>query len=171
LTVPFAALVALIAALLETTVLSELPIAGATANLVLVTAVSATLILGTQDGMAAAFLGGLLIDLLVPDRPLGAATLSLLVIAGLAILAARFAGPGRRWMAVALTVVLTPPFHAMLAVILSLTENAPLLAQPIGTLAVTILVAAFMNGVLAFPVAAMFAAIERRFGPAEHVDW
>src|SRR4051812_8419628 len=50
LTFPSAALLALIGALLETTVLPEVPIAGATADLVLVVAVTATLILGIEDG-------------------------------------------------------------------------------------------------------------------------
>ena len=165
-TIPFAALVALIAALLETTVMSELPIAGATADLVLVTSVTATLLLGIADGMAAAFLGGLLIDMLIPDRPLGAATVSLLLVLGIAIVAAHLAGPNRRWMAVALTVVLTPLLHLMLALVLVLTQNAQLSLDPTATL-----VAAFVNGVVAFPLAATFGAIERRFGAAERVDW
>ena len=76
LTIPFAALSALIAALLETTVLPEIPIAGATADLVLVVAVVATIMFGVEDGIVAAFVGGLLVDMLIPDRPLGAATLS-----------------------------------------------------------------------------------------------
>jgi len=80
LTIPFAALMALLAALLETTVLPEIPIAGATPDLVLVVAVTATLMLGIEDGLIAAFLGGLLTDMLIPERPLGAATLSLLLV-------------------------------------------------------------------------------------------
>jgi rod shape-determining protein MreD len=166
LTIPFAALVTLIAALLETTVLPELPIAGATADLVLVCAATATLALGIDDGVIAAFLGGLLVDLLVPDRPLGAATLSLLLVLTVAVVVARLSGPSRRWLAVALTVVLTPLLHVVMAVVLVLTENAPLVFDP-----AVVLVAAFMNGVIAIPVASLFAAIARRFGTAERVDW
>ena len=55
--------------------LPEIPIAGATADLVLVVAVTATLVMGIEDGLIAAFVGGLLIDMLVPARPLGAETL------------------------------------------------------------------------------------------------
>jgi rod shape-determining protein MreD len=76
LTIPFAALLSLVAALLETTVLPELPIAGATADLVLVCAVAATIVLGIGDGLAAAFLGGLMLDLHprpTARRPRGAA--------------------------------------------------------------------------------------------------
>jgi rod shape-determining protein MreD len=166
LTLPFAALFTILAALIETTVLPELPIAGATADLVLICAGCAAIVLGIEDGLAAAFLGGLMIDLLVPDRPLGAATLALLLVLGLAMIVARVGGPSRRWLAVAMTVILTPLLHGLMAVILVATEGVPL------ALSVTVvLVAAFMNGLIAIPVATLFAAIEHRFGTAERVDW
>jgi rod shape-determining protein MreD len=169
LTIPFAALLTLVAALLETTVLPELPIAGATADLVLVCAVAATIVLGTADGLAAAFLGGLMLDLLIPDRPLGAATLTLLLVLSLAIVVARLGGPSRRWLAVAMTVVLTPLLHGLMALILVATEGVPL--PQLSTWVTTVLVAAFMNGLLAILVATLLVAIERRFGTTERVDW
>jgi rod shape-determining protein MreD len=166
LTIPFAALFTLVAALLETSVLPELPIAGATADLVLVCATAATIVLGIGDGLAATFLGGLMLDLLIPDRPLGTATLALLLVLSLAMIVARLGGPNRRWLAVAMTVVLTPLLHGVMAVLLVATEGVPL------SFSITIvLVAAFMNGVIAIPVAAIFGAIARRFGTPERVDW
>lgn len=165
-TIPFAALVTLIAALLETTVLPELAIAGATADLVLVCAATATVVLGIEDGLVAAFLGGLLTDMLIADRPLGAATLSLLLVLSVAIIVARLAGPNRRWLAVAVTVILTPIFHILLSLVLVATENVPLAFDP-----TVILVAAFMNGLIAIPIASLFGTIERRFGSMERVDW
>lgn len=165
-TIPFAALVALLAALLETTVLPEIPIAGATPDLVFVVAVTATLMMGIEDGLIAAFAGGLLMDMLIPVRPLGAGTLSLLLVVGIAAAVARVAGPSRRWLAVALTVVLTPILHIVLGLVLVLTEGAPLTFD-----FVAMLIAAFMNGLLAIPIAAMFGALEQRFGVTERVDW
>ena len=165
-TIPFAALFTLVAALLETTVLPELPIAGATADLVLICATAATIILGIEDGLAAAFLGGLMIDLLIPDRPLGTATLTLLLVLSLAMVVARLGGPSRRWLAVAMTVVLTPLLHGLIAVVLVATEGVPLAFS-----FTTVLVAAFMNGLIAIPVATLFMWIEHRFGTAERVDW
>ena len=165
-TIPFAALMALLAALIETTVLPEIPIAGATADLVLVVSVTATLMLGIEDGLVAAFAGGLLTDMLIPDRPLGAGTLSLLLVLGIAAAVARVAGPSRRWLAVALTVVLTPVLHVALSIVLVLTEGAPL-----GFDLTAMLVAAFMNGVLAFVIATVLGAIEQRFGATERADW
>jgi rod shape-determining protein MreD len=166
LTIPFAALVALFAALLEATVLPEIPIAGATADLVLVVAVTATLMLGIEDGLVAAFAGGLLLDMLIPERPLGAATLALLLVVGIAAAVARVAGPSRRWLAVAMVVVLTPVLNLVLSLILVLTEGAPLALD-----FTAMLVGAFMNGVIAFLLTGVFAALQRRFGAAERVDW
>jgi rod shape-determining protein MreD len=166
LTIPFAALIALFAALLETTVLPEIPIAGATPDLVLVVAVTATLLLGIEDGLIAGFLGGLLTDMLIPVRPLGAGTLSLLLVLGVAVAVARVAGPSRRWLTVALVVVSTPILHLALGLILVLAEGAPLAIDP-----AAILIAAFMNGLVAIPIAAMFGALEHRFGSTERVDW
>ncbi len=165
-TIPFAALVALLAALIEATVLPEIPIAGATPDLVLVVAVTATLILGIEDGLISAFLGGLLIDMLIPQRPVGAATLSLLLVVGIAAAVARVAGPNRRWLSVALVVVLTPILHVVLSLVLVLTEGAPLNFD-----FAAILIAAFMNGLIAIPVSWLFVALEQRFGTAERVDW
>jgi len=166
LTIPFAALSALIAALLETTVLPEIPIAGATADLVLVVAIVATLMLGVEDGIVAAFVGGLLVDMLVPDRPLGAATVALLLTTGVAILASRLLGQNKRLAAVMLTILLTGVYHVLLSVVLVLTQNAVFEIQP-----AVVLVAAFMNGIVAFLLATLFGAIEHRFGSVERVGW
>ena len=82
------------------------------------------------------------------------------------MIVARVGGPSRRWLAVAMTVVLTPLLHGLMAVVLVATEGVPLL------FAVTpVLVAAFMNGLIAIPVATLFAAIEHRFGTVGRVDW
>ncbi|HUP82814.1 MAG TPA: rod shape-determining protein MreD [Candidatus Limnocylindria bacterium] len=165
-TIPFAALFTIVAALLETTLLPELPIAGATVDLVLICATCAAIVLGIEDGLAAAFLGGMMIDLLIPDRPLGTATLSLLLVLGIAMIVARLGGPSRRWLAVAMVVVLTPLLHGLMAVILVATEGVPLaFALP------SVLVAAFINGLIAIPIATLFNAIEHRFGSVERVDW
>ena len=165
-TIPLAVLAALIAALIETTVLPEIPLAGATADLVLVCAIVAALIFGTEDGIIAAFVGGLLVDMLVPARPVGTATLALVLVAGIAALASRLVGANRRLMAVVLTILLTPIYHLVLAAVLVLTQNATLAFD-----ATAILVAAFMNGIAAFLFAALFAAIERRFGTADRGEW
>ena len=54
------------------------------------------LVLGVEDGLLIAFIGGLLVDMLIPGRPLGAATLAMLLTLGIAFFVARTVGPGRR---------------------------------------------------------------------------
>lgn len=165
-TLPFAALGALVAALVETSVLPELQIGGAKADLVFVLAVVATILMGVEDGLVWAFLGGLMIDLLVPARPLGATTLSLLLVVGLAFVSVRLLGPGRL-RAVVATFVLSWVYHLLLLGILALTEGVTLRTfEPR-----LVLVAAVLNTLLAVPAAYLIAAIVRRFGDAERADW
>jgi rod shape-determining protein MreD len=166
LTIPFAAFAALLAALLETSVLSEIAIAGATVDLVLVCAIAAALVLGAMDGLIAAFLGGLLVDLLVPARPLGAATFTLVLITGIAAASGSVLGNNRRLAVVALAFLLTIAYEVVLALVLVLTENAPLALSPGG-----VFVAALMSAIIVVPIGAAFALLERRFGPAERTPW
>jgi rod shape-determining protein MreD len=167
LTLPFAALGALVAALIETTVLPMFPIAGATINLVLVLAVVATMTMGVEDGLVWAFVGGLMLDMLTPERPLGATTLTLLVVVGVAALAARLFAPGRRLPAVVATFVLTGAFHLGLLAVLRLTEGLDLGAlQPR-----VVFVAAILNLLVAVPAVMAFTVVDRRFGTAERPDW
>ncbi len=165
-TIPFAVLASLNADIIETTVLPEFPLAGATADLVLACAIVATLTFGVEDGILAAFFGGLMVDMLVPARPLGAATVSLVLVIGVAAIVSRLVSANRRLMAVVLTILLTALYHLLLAGVLVLTQNAPFAVD-----ATAILVAAFMNGVVAFLLASVFAALERRFGSVDRADW
>ena len=165
-TLPFAALVAVIAAIMETSVLAELPLAGATADLVFVCAVVAMLVLGVEDGLVIGFAGGLLLDVSVAGRPLGAATLALLLTLGIAFLASRAIGSGRRLSVIGLVLVLTPVFHISFALIMVPTAEASFVVSP-----AVVLIAAVLNALLAVPIAALFGMIERRFGPGERVDW
>jgi len=167
LTIPFAALGALVAALIETTVLPLFPVAGATINLVLVLAIVATMAMGVEDGLVWAFVGGLMLDMLTPARPLGATALSLLLVVGVTVIVARFFPPDRRWPAMVATFVLTAVYHVVLLGVLRLTEGLDLTAlQPR-----VVFVAAILNVLVALPAVVVLNVIERRFGAAERPDW
>jgi rod shape-determining protein MreD len=168
LTLPFAALGALIAALLETSVAPELTIAGAQADLVLALAVLAVLLIGIEDGLIWAFLGGVMLDLLIPARPIGATALTLLLVVGAAGIAARLPGP-RRLVAVTAVFALTWLFHLLLIGVMALAEGVVLNSfQPI-----VVLSAAVQNSVIALVAAVAFEAIGRRVGrePALRAEW
>lgn len=165
-TLPFAALGALFAALLETSVAPELAIGGAQADIVLGLAIVAAVTMGADDALVWAFLGGLMLDMLIPGRPIGATTLSLLLTVGVALLAARLPGP-RRTLAIASVFVLTWLFHGVLLGVMTATEGVAL-----GSFSPSVvIIAALLNSVIAIPAVLLFTFIERRFGVAERSDW
>ena len=164
-TLPLAALGALVAALIETSIAPELTLAGAQADLVFALAVLAAMLIGIEDGLVWAFLGGLMLDLLIPARPIGATALTLLLVVGLAGLAARVPGP-RRTTAVVAVFVLTFVFHLLLIGIMAVTEGVMLGSlQPF-----VVLSAAFQNSLIALVAALAFDALGRRL-VAERADW
>lgn len=166
LTLPIAALGALVAALIETSIAPELPIAGAQADVVLALAVVAAMLIGVEDGLVWAFLGGLMLDMLIPARPIGATAVTLVLVVGFATLAARVPGP-RRLMAVLTVFALTWLFHLLLLLVMAAVEGVVLSSfQP-----VIVLSAAIQNTVIALFAALLFDALGRRFGPAERGDW
>jgi rod shape-determining protein MreD len=83
-----AAVGAVVAALLQLTIVPYLRIGDAQPDLVLVVVVTATTAGTVEAGLISAFFGGLMIDLLAP-RPLGMTAFTLLVSVGIAAVLAR----------------------------------------------------------------------------------
>ena len=161
----FAAVGAAVAALLEVTVASRIHVADAQPQIVLVVAVLLTLMIGFEEAMAWAFVGGLFIDLLT-FRPLGSTVFGLLVVVGLAAAIApvlariRFASP------LVGVVVFTPVF-----IVLS-TVTAGLLRPPAPQLHLSnILSAALANVIFGALVAPLFGAVRRRWEQRERLSW
>ena len=109
---PVAALGALIAALLETSVLTELAVAGIKPDLVFVITVVVAMVVGFEEALVWAVVGGLLIDAMA-GRPLGATTLALLIVTGLATLAGRLTSPARSITVLAAVFVLSWIFQML----------------------------------------------------------
>lgn len=89
-----AAVGAVVAALLQSTIVPYLQIGGARPDLVLIYAVIVTVVVGIDHGLTAAFFGGLAIDVLAP-RPLGSTAFVLLVVVGGAAVIGRLLARGR----------------------------------------------------------------------------
>lgn len=160
-----AAVGAAIAALMEVTVASRIHLADAQPQIVLVIAVLLTLIIGFEEGMAWAFVGGLFVDLLTL-RPLGSTVFGLLVVVGLAaaispILARiRFASP------LVGIIIFTPVF-----IVLS-TVTIGLLRPPAPSLRVSNMAAAMLvNVTFGALVAPLFMAVRRRWEQKERLSW
>jgi len=163
---PIVAVGALLAALLETSVLSELSVAGAKPDLVFALAIVVAMVVDFEDSIVWALVGGLLVDALT-GRPLGATALALLIVTGVAALLSRVTGAPRAATVGAAAFVLTWLYQAVLLAILSVTAGIALVSIPVQLF----LVISVMNGVLAILAVLALRVAHRRFGAAERAEW
>jgi rod shape-determining protein MreD len=160
-----AAVGAAMAALMEVTVASRIHLADAQPQVVFVLAILLALIIGFEEGIVWAFVGGLFVDLLA-FRPLGSTVFGLLVVVGLAtaispILARiRFASP------LVGVIVFTPVFIVLSSVTIGL------LRPPAPQLHVSNMAAAMLvNVIFGALVAPLFIAVRRRWEQQERLSW
>jgi rod shape-determining protein MreD len=164
--IPLAVVGAVVAALLESSVLPELTIAGAKPDLVLVLAVATTTMIAVEDGFAWAFVGGLMLDLLTPARQVGATAFTLLVLVGVAAAAGRVFPHRRIAVTVLLVLVLSVVYQYLISGALGLTTG--LSAWPSVGSVIPVVV---LDTLLAVPVAAGLQLLWRRFGPHDRIEW
>ena len=163
-----AAVGAAVAAFIQSSILPFTAAGGAGLDLVLVLAVVWTMTVGLDGGLVWAFLGGLIIDVLLM-RPLGLTAFVLLLAVGAAWLVGRISP--RSFYPV---IVATAALAAGLASVLTVVLFGALRGLPPG---VEPLTQAVPSGLLAGLLAAVLAPIpviirRRRFGDeTERVDW
>jgi rod shape-determining protein MreD len=158
---------AIIAAIIETSVLPEAQVAGVSPDLVLVLTLVSAMLLGVEEGLIWAFVGGFMLDMLAPgERAAGSTPLTLLIMAGIALLVARVSGPPRILVVGLVAVVLTFAYEVLLLVVLALTSGVGLGALPFGSIAPL----ALLDGVLACAAAWVIRALSLRFG-SEKLHW
>jgi rod shape-determining protein MreD len=156
---------AAIAALMEVTVASRIHVADAQPQIVLVIAVLLTLIIGFEEGMTWAFVGGLFVDLLA-FRPLGSTVFGLLVVVGLAAAVSPFLTRIRFASPLVGVVLFTPVF-----IVIS-TVATGLLKPPAPALRVSNMAAAMLaNVIFGALVAPLFIAVRRRWEQQERLSW
>ena len=162
-----AALGATLAAIVESSVLTQLLIGGVKPDLVLSLGLAMVMVLGFEHGMVWAVVGGLLLDFLLPERAIGSTTLALLLVTGAAILVARLSETPRLSI-IALTVfILTFLYQALLMRLLAVTTGSAI--QPITVLSYAFI--ALMNTGIAVAAAWIVLSLERRFGMDSRVAW
>ncbi len=155
-----AALGATLAAIVESSVLTQLLIGGVKPDLVLSLGLAMVMVLGFEHGMVWAVVGGLLLDFLLPERAIGSTTLALLLVTGAAILVARLSEVPRLPI-IALTVfILTFLYQALLMLLLAVTTGSAI--QPITVLSYAFI--ALMNTGIAVVAAWLVMSLERRLG-------
>jgi rod shape-determining protein MreD len=161
----FAALGGLIAAILEVTIAARIHVADAQPQIVLVVAILLTLMIGFEEGMAWAFVGGLFVDFLA-FRPLGTTVFGLLLVVGLAAAVSPFLLRIRVASPIVGIVVFTPIFIVITSV------ATGLLRPPAPSLRLSYLAGAMLvNAITGALVAPVFAAIRRRSDRRERLVW
>lgn len=166
---PLAAVGAVVLALLESSVAPHLMVAGVKPDLVFVVVVVVAAIFGLGAAVGWAFVGGLMIDLLSPPdlRPLGTSAFSLLVVAGLAAGAARFLPRERAGVAILLAFLLTFAYEALVLALFGVAGAPVPVVDPLRAM----LPIALLDAALAVPLAFGLRYLARRYGPQERLQW
>jgi rod shape-determining protein MreD len=159
-----AAIGATVTALLEATLVPYFTVGNATLHPVLVIGVVWTIAAGIEPGVVWAFVGGLVLDILL-SRPLGASAFALLVAIGGATLIAR-PFPSLRTLAPIVAVPVLSLVHSML--LYGLTSVGPgTVSDPIGVF----LPGAAYDGLLGLLIGPLIVSIHDRRASVERVDW
>jgi rod shape-determining protein MreD len=159
---------AIVAALLDASVVPFVSIGGARPDIVLVSSLAVVVTIGSERGFVWAFAGGLTLDLLTaPGRPIGSTVVALLVAVGLAAAIARVAGRNHVVTAVVLTFPLTFAYQFVFGLLVAAALGGIPLTDPIGA---TIPVA-IENTVLAVPFALAGRWIWVRWGTYDRIEW
>jgi len=161
----FSAVGAVLAALLQATTASRYQLAGSQLEILLVFAIAITVVFGFEQGMAWAFVGGLMTDF-VTLRPLGSTVFELLVVVGMAEAAVPFLSRARYPGCIAASAVLTIVYMVVADMV------AALLAPPAPTLHVSsLIIAAFVNAVVAAVGTPLIIGLKRRAEQRERLVW
>jgi rod shape-determining protein MreD len=163
-----AAVGAAVAALIQASILPFTAAGGAGLDLVLVLAVVWTMTVGLDGGLVWAFLGGLIIDVLLM-RPLGLTAFVLLLAVGAAWLVGRIS-PRAFYPIVVATAAVTAGFASVLTIVLfGVLRGLPAGVDPLSQAVPTTLLAGLVAALIA-PVPLIIR--RRRFGDeTERVDW
>jgi len=163
-----AAVGAAVAALIQSSILPFTAAGGAGLDLVLVLAVVWTMTVGLDGGLVWAFLGGLIIDVLLM-RPLGLTAFVLLLAVGAAWLVGRIS-PRAFYPVVVATAAVTAGLASILTVVLfGVLRGLPAGVEPVSQAVPTALLAGLVAAVIA-PIPVIIR--RRRFGDeTERVDW
>lgn len=162
-----AALGATLAAIVESSVLTQLLIGGVKPDLVLSLGLAMAMLLGFEHGMVWAVVGGLLLDFLLPERAIGSTTLALLIATGAALLVARLSDAPRLSI-IALTVfILTFLYQALLMLLLAVTTGTAI--QSVTVIAYAFI--ALMNAAIAVGATWVVRGLMERFGREGRVAW
>jgi rod shape-determining protein MreD len=158
---------AVVAAILESSVLTQLQVGSIRPDLVFAVGIAVAMLLGFESGITWAFVGGVTLDLLLPGRALGSSALTLLIVTGVALLVARTLWPPRLIAIAGTAFVLSFAYQLMGLGLLSFTSGIGL-----GSVSLPDLVAiGVLNAILAGVAVPIIRALDLRFGETERLAW
>jgi rod shape-determining protein MreD len=158
---------AVVAAILEVSVLAQLQLAGIRPDLVLAVGIGVAMTMGFEAGIAWAFVGGLLLDVMLPERPIGSTTLAMLIAVGVALVIARVVETPRLVLIGLAAFGITFLYEGLLLGILALASGIGLDALSLTSWTAV----AVVSGVVAAVTAWIIRSLMLRFGTLERVDW
>jgi rod shape-determining protein MreD len=162
-----AAVGAILAAILESSVLTHLAVGGITPDLVFAVGVAVAMVLGFDAGMTWAVSGGVMLDFLMPERVLGSTALTLVLTIGMALFVARATWPPRVSIIAVTALVLSFAYQLLLLAILGVTSGVSWTGVSVADLILTSL----LNVILVVPAVLVARALDLRFGERERVAW
>ena len=158
---------AVVAAILEVSVLAQLQLAGIRPDLVLAVGIGVAMTMGFDAAIVWAFVGGLLLDVMLPERPIGSTTLAMLISVGAALVVARVVESPRLLVIGATAFGITFLYEALLTAILAFASGIDMGTLSLASWALV----ALASGVIAVIAAWVIRSLLLRFGTFERVDW
>jgi rod shape-determining protein MreD len=158
---------AVLAAILESSVLTQLQAGSVRLDLVFAVGVAVAMVLGFEAGVTWAFVGGVTLDLLLPGRVLGSTALTLLLVIAAALLVARVLWPPRLLFIATTAFVLTLAYQLIVLGLLAFTAGIGLA----GISAPDLLFIALLDAIVAGAAVPVLRALDLRFGETERLAW
>jgi rod shape-determining protein MreD len=158
---------AVVAAILEVSVLAQLQLAGVRPDLVLAVGIGVAMTMGFDAAIVWAFVGGLLLDVMLPERPIGSTTLAMLISVGVALVVARVVESPRLLVIGATAFGVTFLYEGLLAAILAVVSGVDIGGLSLASWTVV----ALASGIIAVVAAWVIRSLLLRFGTFERVDW
>ena len=158
---------AVLAAILESSVLTHLQVGSIRPDLLFAVGIAVAMVLGFESGVTWAFVGGVSLDLLLPGRALGSSALTLLLVGAAALLVARVLWPPRLIFVAGTAFVLTFAYQAIVLGLLALVQGAGAAGVSLADLAVM----GLLNALIAGAAVPVLRALDLRFGEPERLAW
>jgi rod shape-determining protein MreD len=158
---------AILAAILESSVLTHLQMGSIKPDFVFAVGVAVAMVMGFESGMTWAIVGGVMLDLLMPGRALGSTALTLVLVTAAALLVARATWPPRLLVIGLTALLLTIVYQVLLLILLTLTADVTYA----GLSVVDLLVVGLLNALIALVAAVIIRALDLRFGEPERLAW